>query len=105
MNSIIRSKLADVNKRKKVMTKIASLFAQRASRVVFEVDGVRFSAAAATNVAFDVEAADDQIAFQRPGGVSVEYYDLTDIAVIKRLRTKKYLIRIKRGADDAQATV
>jgi hypothetical protein len=83
-----------------LLLKIQALYAAKPSRVVFEVAGSdRFNATEATNVAIDPEAANDQIQFQRPGGAEVELYDLSDIVVIKRLRTKKYLIRIGAAAD------
>lgn len=103
--SIFRSRLSNAAKTVALLSKISALHAGKPNRVVFEVDGIRFSASEATNVAFDPSAADDQIVFRRPAGVADEYYDLGDIQVIKRLRTKKYLIRIKAGADSAQATV
>lgn len=105
INDIFRTKLHNPAKLLTVMQKIAKLYGQKKSRVVFEIaGGDRFNASECTNVAFDPTAADDQIAFQRPGGSVVEYYNLSDIVTIKRLRTKKYLIRIGFTADPAQAT-
>lgn len=99
-----RSQLAQTAETKRLLVKIAALYAQKAARLVFEKAGQRFGAEECTNVALDFNAADDNIVFRRPGAGSNEYYDTADILMVKRLRTKKYLIVIKDAAASAQAT-
>lgn len=94
----MRSQLTNTQELKDKIHKIKSL------HLVFEVGSMRFKASDCTNVAIDETAADDQIAFQRPGGVAIEYYNLTDIRMIRRLRTKKWMIEIKGSALPAQET-
>lgn len=80
---------------KRLLNKIKS------QRLVFQVGYERFKSTACTNVLIDETAGSAQIQFQRPGGVSVENYDFADIQIIKRLRTKKWLIHIKLTANPA----
>ena len=100
-----QSRLLDPAKRAKILEKIKSLHGLKPTSLVFEVDGKRHSAADCTGVNLDLAASDDQIVFQAPGDGAPRYYDLADIELIKRLRTRKYLIKIKTGANSAQATV
>lgn len=101
--SRLRSELANTTETDRLLNKIAALLAQSARHVVFQKGTARFSAANCTNVAIDETLDEDNIQFQRPGGSAVEYYDTADIQLIKRLRTKKWLIKIKASADDASA--
>lgn len=94
----MRSELANSVKLKAQLHKIKSL------HLVFEVGFSRFPASLCTNVLIDETLTDDQISFQRPGGGSIEYYNLTDIKIIRRLRTKKWMIELKALADPAQET-
>lgn len=52
------------------MAKIAHSFAVKPSRVVFQVDGVRFSAASCANVAIDGTLESGNIVFRRPPNAS-----------------------------------
>jgi hypothetical protein len=100
----MRSQLANSAERLRLLNKIKDLYTEKASRLVFEIAGARFGAEECTNVALDFTLADDNIEFQRPGGLAVEYYDNADIIMVKRLRTKKYLIVLADAADEAEAT-
>jgi hypothetical protein len=98
--SRLRSELATASyaETKRLLAKI------KTQHLVFQVGNYRVKASDCTNVLIDETQADDQIQFQRPGGAGVEYYDMSDIQIIKRLRNKKWLIHIKTNADPAQAT-
>lgn len=204
INSIFRSKLKDLPRLRRLLNKISDLHAEKASRLVIQVEDSRFSAKDLEQVAITAAGDEDNIVMQRApfadvaasleiqdltytavaadaagnavsieyvdggtagsevvnvtsnaiqveiddgvstaqeildaieaslpasalvsvaltgtdvaqdavaetnlaGGVSeseVEYYDLADIQAIKRLRTKKYLIKIKYNSDSEQA--
>ena len=99
--SRMRSELPNTTELKRQMAKIKANYTAKSSTLVFEKAGVRIKASACTNVALDETLANNNIQFQRPDGVAVENYDLADIRMIKRLRTKKYLVIISDLADDA----
>lgn len=82
--SIFRSRLRNPNKTEAHLAKIAALFAEKPSHVVFQIGNDRFSAANATNVAIDAESDEDTIVLTRPSGgvkASLELQDLTYTAV------------------------
>lgn len=109
--SRLRSELSNIGELKLILTKIALLYSQNHHRVVFETDAPngstqdsgfdRFNAADCTSVSFAPNSSTNTINFKRPGGSVVEHYDYTDIQIIRRLRTKKWLIRILGSADPA----
>jgi hypothetical protein len=90
---LIRSQLANTAELQAKLNKIKN------QKVVIEMGSARFNLADCTNVAIDPSAANDAIQFQRPGGSSVENYELSDIESIRRLRSKKYCIKLKQLAD------
>lgn len=65
MRSRLRSELKNLTETNSLLTKIAFLFSQKASRVEFEIAGSRFSAAACTNVVIDPTLGSANIQFQR----------------------------------------
>jgi hypothetical protein len=98
MLSRFRSKLKQAGMTAKVLGAI------KGKHLVFEISGVRIHARDCTNVAIDELAADDNIVFRRPGAGANEYYDLADVKMIRRIRSRKWVIQINPAADPAQAT-
>jgi transcriptional regulator NrdR family protein len=98
MKSLYRRSLTAA-KKEELLSKI------KAMNLIFEIGNERIDSRDLTDLVIDEGAADDQIAFTRPGGVAVEYYDLTDIVSIRRLRTRRWAIKLADNADPAQATV
>lgn len=80
-----RSQLAQTAESKRLLDKIAALYAQKSARLVFEKAGQRFNAKDCTNVALDFSLADDNIVFTRPSGpvlkASLAIEDITYTAV------------------------
>jgi hypothetical protein len=98
MKSLYRSALRKAGKAAEILGKI------KTKRIVFEVGATRFDARNCTGVAIDENAPGGltpNISFTRPGGSGPENYDLSDITAFKRLRTKKWLIKIKGDANPA----
>lgn len=95
MKSLYRSVLVDLPKKKALLKKI------KVMHLVFEIGVTRVDARLCTGVAIDEEAANANVKFTRPGGESPENYDLADITTIKRLRSRRWLIKIKGNANPA----
>ena len=102
MSDIFRSRLNNLAKLKKWLNKIKDLHARKASSFVIEIEGVRLKGQDLDTVTIDPDAANDNIIIKRGPADPLEYYDLADIKLIKRIRTKKYLIKIALGADPAE---
>lgn len=66
MQSRQRSQLAETAETRRLLDKIAALFAQKAARLVFEKSGVRFNASECANVALDFSLVSGNIVFRRP---------------------------------------
>lgn len=99
----LRSILADTAKLQAYLNKIGAELAEGPdTRVVFEISGsVQFNSHDCTSVVVTGTGTTANIQFKRPGGSTVENYDLADIENIRRLRTKKHLIVIKFGSNPA----
>lgn len=105
----LRSELGDLNVTLSLLAKIRENLFEQSNRVVFEVKNPsggfdRINSSLCTNVVVNEQLAADQIQFKRPGGSAVEYYDITDITDIRRLRTKKHLIQLNYSANPAVVT-
>jgi hypothetical protein len=101
MRSRLRSELTDIVRTKQIINKIKGLFADKARRVEFQIGNSRFNAADCTSVVIDETLSVANFQFKRPGGSVVENYDLADLIMVRRLRTKKYLIHIDQNANPA----
>ena len=64
--SRIRSELPQTAETKRLLVKIAALYAQKSSRLVFEKSGTRFNASECADVALDFDAGSANIIFRRP---------------------------------------
>lgn len=72
VSSFFRSKLHNAAKTKALLSKIAGLYAQKSSRLVFQIGDDRFSASEATNVAIDANAVSNNIILTRPTGPTIK---------------------------------
>jgi hypothetical protein len=104
MNSRNVSSLRDATHTQRLLNKIKALYAARPRALEIEIEGVRLRGQDLFSVVIDAEAADDNLEITREDGGGVEYFDTADIQKIKRLRSRKWLIVITPGADDAEAT-
>lgn len=99
--SLYRSELDNVTKFKQLLAKI------KTKHVIIEKGSARYDSRKLTDLVIDQDAADDNISFTPTGDASsggVTAYDLADIQEIRRLRTSKWLIKIRSSADGAVAT-
>jgi hypothetical protein len=101
LRSRLRSELKNLNETNKVLAKIEFLLSQKSTRVVFEKGGFRINASLCTNVIVDYDLASGQIQYQPPGAGAPQIYNTSDIIMIRRVRTKKYVIEINPSAVSA----
>lgn len=99
--SRLRSELTNLNETKSILGEIRVHLAVQDNRAVFQIGSDQFNSHDCTHVLVDESLAHDNIQFQRPGGAAVEKYDIADLYLIRRLRTKKHLILLKAGSDPA----
>ncbi len=95
MKSLYRSGLKSTGKTAEVLGKI------KIKHIVFEVGTTRFDMRACTGVVIDETALSNNITFTRPGGSTPEVYNLADITAFRRLRSKKWLVKISGLANPA----
>lgn len=101
--SRMRSELKDTPKETRLLAHIKKLFDQKAHHLTIQIGRRRVNAADCDAFAFDPTASGGTaaIVFTEKSGGDEETYDLADIQIIKRLRTKKYCIRLKDTANPA----
>jgi hypothetical protein len=100
--SRLRSGLSNSTETTALLNKIAALVTLSKNHVVFELDkSVRFRGVDCTSIVIDPALGSANIQFQAPGDGAVRNYDTADIQMIRRLRTKKYLIILKSNANPA----
>lgn len=97
LRSRLRSELPNTAETKKVLAKIKFLLAQKGNRVSFEKGGFRINASLCTGVVVDGTLTTGNIQYQAPGG-TLQIYNTSDIYMIRRVRTKKYVIEITSTA-------
>lgn len=102
MRSRLRSELPFKQETQTILEKIAVLYGMNPHHVVFETEAagktMRYNASNCTLVQILPFATSHNIQFKAPGDSVVETYALHDIHIIRRLRNKKWLIRINGNA-------
>lgn len=98
MKSQNRSRLRQPGRTRELLGEI------KGKHLTFEVGTLRFDDHQCMEVAIDENAAgglSPNISFKRPGSETAERYDLNDITLIRRLRSRKWLIKIRGDANPA----
>lgn len=92
LRSLLKSDINVLHETNAILDKIAVLYAQKHGRVVFEIGLARYRAQDCTAVTIDSTLGSGNVAFTTPDAVA-HSYNTVQIFLIRRLRTKKWLIK------------